>query len=168
MRGCSGRWWLGMLRRIPCLHRGSDYLRCGRQNDVIGAFFAPVTSPHSRSGDIMTSPDCVCAGNWLTIRILRQARRLYHLRERATDRGFCHQAGSRGSPAGAFDVVPLRLHHAVCVLEIHTSGQICAIDKYVSLGFIPWTDTIGPTHRHDDGSHQRHHGQGRSSRGRER
>ena len=30
---------------------------------------------------------------------------------------------------------------------LHASGRICAIGKYVGLGFTPWTGTTGPTHR---------------------
>lgn len=30
---------------------------------------------------------------------------------------------------------------------LRASGRICAIGKYVSLGFTPWTGTTGPTHR---------------------
>lgn len=30
---------------------------------------------------------------------------------------------------------------------LRASGRICAIGKYVGLGFTPWTGTTGPTHR---------------------
>ena len=89
LRSCGCSWWLRLLHRIPCLHRGFGCSPCGRQSDVTGTAYAPVTSPHSKSADVMTSPNRVCTGNWLANRILRQTRRLYHLRERAIDRGFC-------------------------------------------------------------------------------
>lgn len=52
-----------MRFRIHTARRSFGYPPCGRQNDVTGTIFAPVTSSHSMSGDVMTSPDCVCAGS---------------------------------------------------------------------------------------------------------
>ena len=50
-----------MRCRAYVIHRGSDYPPCGRQGDVTGTLLAPVTSPHSKSGDVMTSNSCVSA-----------------------------------------------------------------------------------------------------------
>ena len=61
--GCDSPRWLRKLRRIPCLHRGFDHPPRGRQSDVTGTVPAPVTSSHSQSDDVMTSPDCVSAGS---------------------------------------------------------------------------------------------------------
>ena len=58
----GGPWWLETLRHVSCLLRSFDYLPCGRQSDVTGAVSAPVTSPYSKSDDVMTSLDRVCAG----------------------------------------------------------------------------------------------------------
>ena len=61
--GYGGISWFGMRSRARSVHCGSGYPPCGRQSDVTDTFSAPVTSPHSQSGDVMTSPDRVCAGN---------------------------------------------------------------------------------------------------------
>ena len=58
----GGLWWLETLRRIHAVRRGFGYPLCGRQSDVTGTFSAPVTSPHFKYDDVMTSLDRVCAG----------------------------------------------------------------------------------------------------------
>ena len=44
------------------VRRGPGYPPCGRQGDVTGTVSAPVASPHTKSGDVMTSFDLVYAG----------------------------------------------------------------------------------------------------------
>lgn len=54
-----------MRCRIHTARRDPDYPPYGRQSDVTGTFYTPVTSPHFEPDDVMTSPDCVCAGSEL-------------------------------------------------------------------------------------------------------
>lgn len=74
--GCSDLRWFETRRRIPRLHRGFGCPPCGRQSDVTGTVSAPVTSPHSKSGDVMTSPD----------RVYRSSQALHSARNTGGDR----------------------------------------------------------------------------------
>ena len=61
-RGRGSSEWFGMRSRILVARRSSGYPPSGRQSDVTGTDYAPVTSAYFKSGGVMKSPDRICAG----------------------------------------------------------------------------------------------------------
>ena len=64
LRACGGAWWSSVRSRARGVRRDSGCPPCGRQSDVTGTVLAPVTSPHSKPGDVVTSPGCISAGRY--------------------------------------------------------------------------------------------------------
>ena len=116
-RGRGGLRRLEMLRRTPCLHRGSSYPPRERQSDVTGTFSAPVTSLHFKSSDVMTSPCCVYAGSE-TVLSFNSLRKCHHTSVRPSTSGQ-HLGKVPGAVYEATDLHYIIEHH----VEHHVSAR---------------------------------------------